>query len=333
MAESRTGPLACERTPFIERLDRDMQSSFPQSNTPQIRRAGVDLNGVMSVLSKHLYSTPTVALRELVQNAHDSILRRRLEQPDWQGPSRIEVIGDSASNTVRIVDTGAGLTEHEIHAYLATVGVGYTRGLRQSGHEDSGLIGMFGLGFLSAFVLARRVSVRTTSYQQPELGFCYVSSNAEQYSVTPMPARPVGTEITLELQDEYSALTQAARLREILERYCVLLREPIHVGGDAQPINPEPPPWRLAADAALHPLQRQRRDLEFAARFEHDFEPICCLPVRPDERVDVQGLLWIQDGGTYGTSDNRNLSVFLRGMLLDDDARDLLPSWIHSRPC
>lgn len=179
-----------------------MQSSFPQSNTPQIRRAGVDLNGVMSVLSKHLYSTPTVALRELVQNAHDSILRRRLEQPDWQGPSRIEVIGDSASNTVRIVDTGAGLTEHEIHAYLATVGVGYTRGLRQSGHEDSGLIGMFGLGFLSAFVLARRVSVRTTSYQQPELGFCYVSSNAEQYSVTPMPARPVGTEITLELQDE-----------------------------------------------------------------------------------------------------------------------------------
>lgn len=304
-----------------------MQSSFPQSNTPQIRRAGVDLNGVMSVLSKHLYSTPTVALRELVQNAHDSILRRRLEQPDWQGPSRIEVIGDSASNTVRIVDTGAGLTEHEIHAYLATVGVGYTRGLRQSGHEDSGLIGMFGLGFLSAFVLARRVSVRTTSYQQPELGFCYVSSNAEQYSVTPMPARPVGTEITLELQDEYSALTQAARLREILERYCVLLREPIHVGGDAQSINPEPPPWRLAADAALHPLQRQRRDLEFAARFEHDFEPICCLPVRPDERVDVQGLLWIQDGGTYGTSDNRNLSVFLRGMLLDDDARDLLPSW------
>lgn len=85
-----------------------MQSSFPQSNTPQIRRAGVDLNGVMSVLSKHLYSTPTVALRELVQNAHDSILRRRLEQPDWQGPSRIEVIGDSASNTVRIVDTAPG---------------------------------------------------------------------------------------------------------------------------------------------------------------------------------------------------------------------------------
>ncbi|MFO5689613.1 molecular chaperone HtpG, partial [Klebsiella pneumoniae] len=70
---------------------------------------------------------------------------------------------------------------HEIHAYLATVGVGYTRGLRQSGHEDSGLIGMFGLGFLSAFVLARRVSVRTTSYQPPVLACSYHCMCADTY--------------------------------------------------------------------------------------------------------------------------------------------------------
>ncbi|MCF8822606.1 ATP-binding protein, partial [Xanthomonas campestris] len=170
------------------------------TDASQIRRAGVDLNGLMSVLSKHLYSTPVVALRELVQNAHDSILRRRLEQPEWGGASLIEVHGDPAQGTVRIIDTGAGLTQQEIHDYLATVGVGYTRGLRQGGHEDSGLIGMFGLGFLSAFVLARRVTVRTTSYQTPTLGHCYVSSNAEQYTVSPIAARAqVGTEVVLEL--------------------------------------------------------------------------------------------------------------------------------------
>ncbi|MGV8704497.1 hypothetical protein, partial [Pseudomonas aeruginosa] len=55
------------------------------------------------------------------------------------------------------------------------------------------------------------------------------------------------------------------------------------------------------------PLQRQRRDLEFAARFEHDFEPICCLPVRPDERVDVQGLLWIQDGSRSRASSTSSM--------------------------
>lgn len=305
-----------------------MSTIDPSTAEPaQIRRAGVDLSGVMAVLSKHLYSTPMVALRELVQNAHDSILRRRQEQPDWQGQSRIEVVGDSAANTVRITDTGAGLTESEIHDFLATVGVSYTRKLRQDGPDDSGLIGMFGLGFLSAFVLAKRVTVRTTSYQTPELGFVYVSTNAEQYSVSPMSARPVGTEIILELQDDFGMLTRTAHLREILERYCVLLREPIHVGEDAKAINPAPPPWRDDASVALMPQLHVRRNLEFAARFEHNFEPICCMPVVPEGDSDAVGLLWVQDGGTYGTTDNRNLSVFLRGMLLDDDARDLLPPW------
>ncbi|PTT35628.1 molecular chaperone HtpG, partial [Stenotrophomonas sp. HMWF022] len=156
----------------------------PMFSTPaaEIRRAGVDLNGLMTVLGKHLYSTPMVALRELVQNAHDSIIRRRIEQPGIQSVSRIDVQVDVAAGVLRITDTGAGLTRQEIHDYLATVGVGYTRGLRQDGEDNEGLIGMFGLGFLSAFVLARRVSVRTTSYQSPGLGHLYVSSNAEQYT-------------------------------------------------------------------------------------------------------------------------------------------------------
>lgn len=298
----------------------------PGTPVTQVRRAGVDLSGLMSVLSKHLYSTPMVALRELVQNAHDSIVRRRLEQPGWTGVSRIDISGDRTDNTLRIVDTGAGLTEDEIHAYLATVGVGYTRKLRESEQEDSGLIGMFGLGFLSAFVLAKHVSVRTTSYQEPDLGHCYASINAEQYSVESIPRRPIGTEIVLKLHDEFSALTSAQKLREILEHYCALLAEPIHIGG-GDALNPEPPPWRQADAVELHPIQARRRDLAFAAKFERSFEPICTLPLRPDADSDAVGLLWVQDGSTYGSSDNRNLSVFLRGMLLDDDARDLLPSW------
>jgi molecular chaperone HtpG len=81
-----------------------------------VSEIGVDINGLMTVLGKPLYSTPMVAIRELVQNAHDSITRRRLEDPDWDGPARIDVIPGRTGCTLRIVDTGAGLTEHEIHA-------------------------------------------------------------------------------------------------------------------------------------------------------------------------------------------------------------------------
>jgi molecular chaperone HtpG len=292
---------------------------------PAICRAGVDLNGLMTVLGKHLYSTPMVAIRELVQNAHDSITRRRLEEPGWDAPARIDVIPDRSGRRLRIIDTGAGLTEHEIHAYLATVGVGYTRSLRE-GKDDAGLIGMFGLGFLSAFVLARRVSVYTTSYQTPQLGHRYLSTNAEQYSVEPVAARPVGTEVLLELHKDFDGLANAAVLRDVLGRYCALLREPIYIDGDTEPVNLYAPPWR-AREVPLHPAQRRRVNLEFATRFEESFEPICTVDLAPEGDSDAIGILWIQDGATYGTSDNRNLSVFLRGMLLDDDARDLLPPW------
>ncbi len=295
----------------------------PTLSTPaaEIRRAGVDLNGLMTVLGKHLYSTPMVALRELVQNGHDSIIRRRLEQPGIELPSRISVQVDAAAGVLRITDTGAGLTRQEIHDYLATVGVGYTRGLRQGGDDQDGLIGMFGLGFLSAFVLARRVSVRTTSYQTPELGQLYVSSNAEQYTVSEVPARAVGTEVELELHADFLPLANEARLYEVLGRYCALLSEPIFIGAAAEALNPEPPPWRGQGEVALHPVQARRQALQFAARFEHDFEPIVTVPLRADADSDATGMLWVQDGATYGTSDNRNLSVFVRGMLLDDDAR------------
>ncbi len=290
--------------------------------------AGVDLNGLMQVLSKHLYSTPMVALRELVQNAHDSIVRRRIEQPSWLDKGRITVIGDRQNRQVRIIDTGAGLTEYEIHTFLATVGVGYTRQLRQQ-DDETGLIGMFGLGFLSAFVLAKHVTLITTSYQSIEQTWCYRSVNAEQYTVTATePRHVVGTEIILDLKDEFLFLSTQESLNQILGRYCILLNEPIYINDANDAINPEPPPWRKKSeDIVTHPLQEQRKCLTFATRFERNFEPICTFPVIPDGQADVIGMLWVQDGATYGTSDNRNLSVFLRGMLLDDDARDLLPSW------
>ncbi|MBB4924967.1 ATP-binding protein [Kitasatospora kifunensis] len=298
-----------------------------------LRTTEVDLGGLVSVLATHLYSTPLVALRELVQNAHDSHTRRCLEDP--QGAAghrpRIRVRADAAGRTLAIEDTGAGLTEPEIHAYLATVGTGYTRLLREvTGNEE--LIGAFGLGFLSAFSVAEEVTVTTTSHREPALGHRYRSRGGEQYSVEPVPARPQpGTVVELTLKPEHAHLADEGALREVLARYCVLLSIPVHVGDDEQPVNGIPVPWR--EPIALIPSGRQyAARMEFAAAFGRRFEPLTAFPFQSHgdggaDSTDAIGLLWVQDGGTYGSSDNRDLAVYLRGMLLADDARDLLPSW------
>lgn len=286
----------------------------------------MSLPGLLQVLGEALYSTPDVAIRELVQNAHDSCVRRRIEDPAAAGgavEAAIRVTSDAARGWIHIEDTGAGLTASEVHDYLATVGSGYTRFLRDA-TQDERMIGYFGLGFLSAYVVASRVQVWTCSYQNPGEPQLFASRGGEQYSLSPGEVRPIGTEVRLELKEEYAELASPGRLREILEHYCGLLDLPLFL--DGEPIHTTPP-WR---DGAAHasPLARKRRCLEFAARFEPAFAPLAThlIEAGEAERI-VEGLLWIQDGGSYATSDHRHVSLFVRGMLIGDDERDLLPRW------
>jgi molecular chaperone HtpG len=291
----------------------------------EVRTTEVDLSGLMTVLGDHLYSTPTVALRELVQNAHDSCTRRRIEAPGDDFTPTIHVKLDGENHVVAVEDNGAGLTHDEVIRYLATVGSGYTKRLRQETGDES-LIGMFGLGFLSAFVVSERTHVFTVSYQAKAEGWHYQSRTGESYTLEPAQSgvveRGVGTRVELHLKPKFHALAKHDALKPILERYAALL--PIEVWLDGERINAEPPPWR---EEESNPARLHKKRLAFATRFERRFEPICALPINATEGTDARGLLWVQDGATYGTSDNRNLAVFVRGMLLDDDARELLPAW------
>src|SRR5690349_18874919 len=208
-----------------------------------LHKTRVDLEGLMKVLGDHLYSTPMVAVRELVQNAHDSCERRRIES-DEEFEARIVVRADPSARTLTIEDTGAGLTDEEIQQYLATVGAGYTRTLRQreqSSDVASGLIGYFGLGFLSAFVVSERTEVWTCSYKQPDQAWRFTSRDGQTYSLDVAPSREVGTRVTLHLREQHQSLANPLAVKRLLLRYACLLRHPIHCPvGDAdlgEPVN------------------------------------------------------------------------------------------------
>ncbi len=238
------------------------------SEPVELLRTQVDLSGLLRVLGNNLYSTPTVALRELVQNAHDSCVRRQLEDAAAFEPA-IVVTPDPAKRTLTILDTGAGLTREEIVKYLATVGAGYTGKLRAEGRGGEALIGAFGLGFLSAFVVSERVDLYTTSYQEPSLGWHFQSRGGERYQLGPAPHGPVGTRVVLHLGEAFALLASLELVPKLLERYASLLAFPIHVGSrSSAAVNRPPPPWREEGDS---PLLHRRRSLEFARRFESRF--------------------------------------------------------------
>ena len=142
----------------------------------------IHLPGLLKVLGEHLYSDQRIAMRELIQNAHDSCTRRREEDHALitQYEPRISVRIEHAAHQLLIEDNGSGLTHDEITVFLATVGRGYTRELREKlgqaeRDEALELIGMFGLGLLSAFMIASRVENTTTSYQTPDVAWRWIS--------------------------------------------------------------------------------------------------------------------------------------------------------------
>ena len=292
-----------------------------------MRTPDVELQGLFDLLGQHLYSTPAVAVRELVQNAADSIVRRRLAEPSYRGGA-ITLLPDAARSMLVVEDDGAGLTGDEIVRDVATIGRGGTRDVREAVGSDE-LIGLFGIGFLSAFVVAHTVTLTTTSWREPERGWQYHSVGGQRYSLQRVVPRPPGTTVTLELRPEAAPLADPDALATVARRYTALLPLPVRVGLDSEPVNGKPPPWRArAADGIVeHPVQARRARLAFASLFEPVFKPLCTIDVTPAGPSDAWGLLWVQDGATYGSSDNRCVSLFSRGMLVVDDARHLLPRW------
>lgn len=283
----------------------------------ELHSASVDLTGLLTVLGENLYSTPDVALRELVQNAHDSCNRRRIEQGPFE--ARIDLAAKDGKMTVS--DNGSGLTHQEIIDYLATVGAGYTRLLKNAGKSEE-LIGQFGLGFLSAYVVADKVEVITTSYQTPDETWRFVSRDGQRYSLErTRETGPVGTKVILTLSSESNNLADPDEVASLARRYCCLLPIPVYA---PEQVNAEPPPWR---QSGLSEVRLRKRRLEFASLFDPVFDPLCAFPVESAEDISMSGVIWLQDGSSYASSDMRHVSLFVRGMLISDDARDLLPRW------
>src|SRR5262245_7567671 len=156
----------------------------------ELRQVGVEVESLVKLLGDNLYSSPEVFLRELVQNAHDAITRRQIEANfSGQGEIVVSVERDGKVPIVTIEDNGSGLTLEEIHRDLATIGRGVTRELREAERAANGasihpdLIGAFGLGFISAYVVSDVVSFTTTSYRTPDKTHVFTSRGGNGYSV------------------------------------------------------------------------------------------------------------------------------------------------------
>jgi molecular chaperone HtpG len=295
------------------------------------QRFNLHLPGLLKVLAEHLYSSKKVGVRELIQNAHDSCVRRKIEAAEPHYRPRIDLSLDVRRRTLTIADNGNGLTEDEIGTYLATIGRGYTRELRErlsfsSPEEAAELIGQFGLGFLSAFLLASEVTLTTRSIRG-DGALRWHSTGDEHYELTPGERDEAGTTVELKVKPAASFILNEPALVETVRTYADFVPTPIHVGGDELPVNLMTPPWE--ADDS------ESSSLEFIARAFQNTRPLCLLPLRDGKvnlghdsiTVPLKGFLFVPPGSVASVREFGDLRVYIRRMFICDRERDLLPPW------
>ncbi len=296
----------------------------------------VDLRGLVDLLSHHLYSSPRVYLRELLQNAVDAITARQALDP--AAPARITVRAGNGRLTV--TDSGVGLTEADVHRFLATIGRSSKR------DADGGLdgdrlasartdfIGQFGIGLLACFVVADEITVTTRSAADPKAPAVEWRGGSDgRYAIRTLPAGEVaepGTTVALTPRADAAEWTAPDRVVALARHYGSLLRHEVTVvddrGGSVR-INRTPPPWEVRYGS---PLAR-REALAEHCRDTFDFTPLDTIDLDLP-LVGLRGVAYVLPTSVH-PSRQAGHRVHLKGMLLSDQAPELLPDWAFFVRC
>ena len=283
--------------------------------TPRPRMAHrfqVNLGGIIELLSNHLYGTPEVYVRELLQNGVDAITARRAAGGD-AGNIRISLL--DAPTRLVFEDNGIGLTEAEVHRFLATIGESSKRGVV----NQKDLLGQFGIGLLSCFVVSDEIVVVTRANGNPAIEWRGKVDGTYSVKAHAGAEPPIGTRVELVAKRGAESLFAAAKVIELVTRYGGLLPYPIEVvhRGGSMIANGEPPVFRRAVVERAAALAYGKQV------FGEDFLDAIVLRSEPG---DVAGLAFVRPTAA-GAGAKRSDRVYLKGMLLGDSAEDLLPSW------
>ena len=310
-------------------------------------RFKVDLRGIIDLTANHLYSSPDVFVREVIQNAVDAITARRQFDPNHRGAVRIELVPGSAAGadgaetrpaTISVVDDGVGLTMEEVQTFLSTVGGSSKREEAESTAErlagtdggspsvdpgNPGYLGRFGIGLLSCFMVTDEIVVVSRSAsasQPPHQAVEWRGRSDGTYSVRELQvgsAQP-GTTVYLVAKAGLEEYFELDRLVELARRFGQMLPVPITVvcEGSATSVNREIPAWRIAPDDDV--------TLSDLCQDSLGFRPIDIFPISaPAGGVEGFGFIRPDRSSSWASKSH----LYASGMFVGEGVSDLVPNW------
>ena len=304
--------------------------------TPQKFEFQAEIKQLLDIVIHSLYTEKEIFVRELVSNASDALEKLRHTQitekdiADDQLTLEINVTTDDKAKTITIQDTGVGMTRAELIENLGTIAHSgskqFLKALGEGGAKNSNLIGQFGVGFYSAFMVAKSVKVYSHSWRKDEPGHVWTSDGSGSYEIEEVDGQQRGSKIVIELKDDCADYATDWKIKEILERYSAFVSFPINLNGTR--INTVQALWLRSKNEI-----KDEEYTEFYKFQTHAFdEPRLRLHFSADAPLAINALLFVPKENTEKMGFARteaSVALYCRKVLIDAKPKDLLPEWLR----
>ena len=310
-----------------------------------------EVKQLLQLMIHSLYSNREIFLRELISNASDACDRLRFESLNNSAliaddsELSIRVDYDVAARTLSVIDNGIGMSRDEVIASLGTIAKSGTREffaqLSGDQQKDAHLIGQFGVGFYSSFIVADKVTVLTRrAGEAPERGVRWESDGGGEFDIETVDRPNRGTQVTLHLREGQDDLLSGTKLRSIIRRYSDHIAQPIRMKkeewkdgkaeklADEETVNQASALWARPKNEISDEQYR-----EFYKHVGHDFDdPLAWIHARVEGRQEYTQLLYIPAHAPFDLWDRNarhGIKLYVRRVFIMDDAEQLLPAYLR----
>ncbi len=291
---------------------------------------------LLNILIHSLYTDREIFLRELISNASDALVRMNFEMltnrevQDPQLPLEIRIFGDAEKRTLTIKDTGIGMTREELAENLGTIARSgareFIRAAAESKEKFSDIIGQFGVGFYSAFMVADSIRVTSRSYKPEAEAAAWISSGEDSFEIEAATKAGRGTEVEIKLKEDAVDYAREFKLREIISKHSDFIGFPIYFGEETEQVNRQTALWRQ------NPREVKEDEYkEFYKQLTLDAEgPLAQAHMVVDAPAQMYALLFVPGNPerfVFSPRHEAGLKLYSRKILIQDFCKDLLPEY------
>jgi TNF receptor-associated protein 1 len=306
------------------------------TQAPERHEFQAEVKQVLDIVVHSLYTDKEIFVRELVSNASDATEKLRHTQItekeifDAELELEIQISFDAEAGTITIRDFGIGMSREELVENLGTIAhsgsKAFLNALKEGGGKNENLIGQFGVGFYSVFMVADRVEVFTRSWKSDGESLRWSSDGSGAYEIESAEGERRGTRVVIHLKEEFKEFADKSRLETIVKNYSAFVQFPVKI--DGQPVNTVQAIWLTNKSDVTE--EEYKEFYKFQAKAFDD--PRFWLHFSADAPISIHSLLYAPTENMEGFGFGRmepGVSLYCRKVLIDSDPKNLLPDWLR----